>query len=265
MLQVPLRPGLQGGKWAGVRSLCGHDEAFLNGTSSAEAVAFLDRLLVEAPGTTVAPGRAKELAVCDCDRLFATLYLKYFGERIEGSAACRDCNEPFESSFSLPDLMASLEDTAAAKATGPDEEGIYTLPDGRRFRLPTADDRYSVIGLEAEKAADALLERCMVEGDPREAQELIQATMDEVGAVLDLDLEAACPKCGALQSVRFDIQTYLLRALAYERRFLNHEVHRIAMAYGWGHEEILSLTREDRRSFVRMIEAERIVRQKVRA
>jgi hypothetical protein len=26
-----------------------------------------------------------------------------------------------------------------------------------------------------------------------------------------------------------------LHALAYERRFLNHEVHRIAMANGWGH------------------------------
>jgi hypothetical protein len=161
--------------------------------------------------------------------------------------------------------MASLEDGAGARATGPDEEGIYTLPDGRRFRLPTADDQYSIIGLEVEKAADALLGRCMVEGDPMESPEIIQTAMDEVGAVLDLHLEAACPKCGALQSVRFDIQTYLLHALAYEKRFLNHEVHRIAMAYGWGHKEILSLTREDRRAFVRLIEADQAGRRRLRA
>jgi hypothetical protein len=89
--------------------------------------------------------------------------------------------------------------------------------------------------------------------------------MDGVGPVLDLDLEATCPKCGALQSVRFDIQTYLLRALAYEKRFLIHEVHRIAMAYGWGHEEILSLTREDRRAFVRLIEVDQAGRRRLRA
>jgi len=263
MLQVALRPGLQGGRWACLRPLCGHDEAFINGTGSVEPVAFLDRLLVEAPGTTVGPGKAKDLAVCDCDRLLAAIYLQYFGERIEGTALCRDCNEPFESNFSLRDLMASLEDGAAAKVTGPDEEGIYTLPDGRRFRLPTADDQYSVIGLEAEKAAAALLERCMVKGDSMESPEIIQTAMDEVGAVLDLDLEAVCPKCDAPQSVRFDIQTYLLRALAYEKRFLSHEVHRIAMAYGWGHEEILNLTREDRRTFVRLIEAEHEVRRRI--
>lgn len=265
MLPVALRPGLQGGGWACLRSLCGHDEAFINGTGAVEAIDFLDRLLVEALGTTVGPGKAKALAICDCDRLFAAIYLNYFGERIEGTALCRNCNEPFESSFSLHDLMTSLEAGAAAKATGPDEEGIYTLPDGRRFRLPTAEDQYSVIGLEAEKAAAALLERCLVEGDPMESPELLQAAMDEVGAVLDLDLDASCPKCGALQGVRFDIQTYLLRALAYEKRFLNHEVHRIAMAYGWGHEAILNLTREDRRAFVRLIEADQAGRRRLRA
>jgi hypothetical protein len=264
MLQVVLRPGLQGGRWACLRPLCGHDEAFLNGTGSVESVAFLDRLLLEAPGTTVGSGKAKELAICDCDRLFAAIYLQYFGERIEGTSLCRDCHEPFESSFSLRDLMASLEDGAAAKATRPDEDGIYTLPDGRRFRLPTADDQSSVIGLEAERAAAALLERCMVEGDPMESPEIIQTAMDQVGAVLDLDLELICPKCGALHSARFDIQTYLLRALAYEKRFLNHEVHCIATAYGWGHAEILNLTREDRRTFVRLIEADYVARRRLR-
>jgi hypothetical protein len=37
------------------------------------------------------------------------------------------------------------------------------------------------------------------------------------------------------------------------------------MAYGWGHEEILSLTREDRRTFVQLIEADHAARRRVRA
>lgn len=257
MLEVALRPGIQGGKWAYLRPLSGHDEAFIQVTGSVDPVAFLDRLLIEVPGTTVGPGKAKELAVCDCDRLYMSLYLSYFGEKIEAIGTCRECREPFELSFSLPELIQDLEGGTEANATGPDEEGIYTLPDGRRFRLPTANDQQRVKELDPEKAVAALLVHCVVEGDPREDPDLIQAAMDKVGAVLDLDLDAACPKCGISQAVRFDIQTYLLRALAYEKRFLIHEVHRIAMAYGWEYGEILWLTREDRRAFVRLIEADR--------
>jgi hypothetical protein len=264
MFQVQLNPGIKGGKWACLQPLCGHDEAFIDGTGSVEAIAFLDRLLVEVPGTTVGPGKAKEIAVCDCDRLYMALYLSYFGEQIEGTVTCWDCHQSFELSLSLRDLMANLEAGAGENAPGPDEDGLYTLSDGRRFRLPTAGDQQSVAGLEPQEAVAALLERCVVEGDSRADPDLLHAAMDRVGAVLDPELNAPCPACGVSQTVRFDIQTYLLRTLAYEKRFLNHEVHRIAMAYGWGYGEILGLTREDRRTFGRLIEADQAVRRRIR-
>jgi hypothetical protein len=242
--------------------LCGHDEVWISDAGRFDPVAFLDRLLVAAPGTTVGPGKAEALAICDCDWLYAALYLSYFGEQIEGIVTCRECREPFELSLSLPELMADLEAGAAVNATGPDEAGIYTLPDNRQFRLPTAGDQQSVTGLDPEAAVVALLERCLVAGDPREEAEWLQTVMDEMGAVLDLDLDAACPACATAQTVRFDIQTHLLHALVYEKRFLNHEVHRLAMAYGWGYGEILRLTREDRRAFVRLIEADRTPRRR---
>jgi hypothetical protein len=153
MLQIQLSPGLPGGRWAYLRPLCGHDEVWINDASRIEAVAFLDRLLVEAPGTTVGSGKAEALAICDCDRLYAALYLSYFGEQIEGIATCRECGEPFEISLSLPELMADLEAGAAVNATRPDEAGIYTLLDNRQFRLPTAGDQQSVTGLQPEFGA----------------------------------------------------------------------------------------------------------------
>ena len=265
MMQVPLNPGIRGGRSAYLRPICGLDEAFVDGTDFFEAVAFLDRLLVEAPGTTVGPGRASELTVCDFDRLFANIYLQYFGKRIESTATCRGCGNPFDLSIDFPNLIRHLDRQTERKATGPDEEGIYSLPDGRRFRLPTIGDQQSVTDLETDRAVDELLERCMVEGDPRQGPELVQAAMEDVGPVVDFDLDAACPECGETQTVRFEIQAYLLRTLAHEKRFLNHEVHRIAMAYGWGYEEILSLTREDRRSFVRLIETDHAARRPIRA
>jgi len=237
--------------------LRGYDEALIDGAGTGEAIAFLDRMLVATVGTSVGPGKARELSISDCDRIFAATYQHYFGDRIESSVPCRKCNEAFELSFSLSDLMVNLGSGAADQIKGPDEEGIYTLPDGRRFRLPTAGDQDSIIGLEPEEAAAKLLECCVIEGDPTVNVERLQRAMDEIGATLDLDLEATCPACDTSQTVRFNIQSYLLRVLAYEKRFLNHEVHRIALAYGWGYQEILNLTREDRRTFARLIEAER--------
>jgi hypothetical protein len=265
MLAVRLSPGIRGGKWARLRPLCGHDETVIGDASSVDGIGLLDRLLVETPGTTVGPGMARDLAVCDSDRLFVAIYLKYFGEQVEGAVSCRDCREPFEVNFSLRSFLANLEVGAGQNAAGPDEDGVYTLSDGRRFRLPTAADQQSVLGLETDEGASTLLDRCVVAGDPRDNSELLQAAMDEVGPVLDLDLEAACPRCGASEKVRFDIQTYLLRMLASEKRFLVREIHLIAVAYGWGYGEILSLTREDRRAFARLIQAEREARRRARS
>lgn len=256
MLQVELNPGLKGGRWACLRPLCGHDEASINGVSAIESAVLIDRLLVSVPGTTVTAGSAEKLAVCDCDRIFAALYLNYFGEQVESTVSCQTCGDSFELAFSLRNLMANLDAITPTKATGPDSDGIYTLEDGRQFRLPTLSDRNALIGLEPESAITTLLKRCMVHGDPMAGIDSLQAAMEEVGPVLDLDLDAQCPHCSTDQTVRFDIQTYMLRALIFEQRFLTREIHRIAMAYGWGHQEILNLPREERQTFVRLIEAE---------
>lgn len=262
MIQVKLRPGIKGGRWAYLRPLCGHDETLIvgsqvNGVGMLKSTSLLDRLLVDMPGKTVVAGRAKELAVCDCDRLFSHLYLTYFGENIESNVPCKTCGEAFELGFSLRQLMKRLEPAPSTSVTGPDEEGLYTLTDGRRFRLPTSGDRDQVMGFDAVQATTTLLKRCMVEGDLLTDSEIVQNAMDEVGPVLDVDLDATCPHCDAAQTVQFDIQTYFVRALVFEHRFLIREVHRIAIVYGWSHQEILSLPREQRQTFVQLIEAER--------
>ena len=263
MLQIRLNPGLRGGKWARLRPLCGADEASIDGDGSVDVVAFLDRLLTKAPGTTVEPGRAADLAVCDCDRLCAAIYLAYFGDWIEGRVACVACREPFEMDFSLPNLMENLVGRPSQEVSGPDDEGIFTLPDGCRFRLPTAGNHRLVMAMGTDDAVAALLSQCVIGGEPIVDTAIIEAAMDQVGATLDLDLDATCPHCAMLQTVRFDIQSYLFRALGYERQFLNYEAHYIAKAYGWSYEEILGLRREDRRAFVRLIQSDRPARRRM--
>lgn len=264
MWQVQLKSGLKTQKWVYLRPLCGHDEAFVHGTSLIEATQFLDRLLVSTAEHTVDPVKASDLAVCDGDRLFAALYLNYFGDQIESTLRCLNCHQSFEIQFSLPELMANLDQMTATNVTGPDVQGIYTLTDGRRFRLPTIGDRNNLSRLNPEQAMTMLLQKCVIEGDPHQDSPELEAAMNEVGPLLDLDLDATCPECETAQRVQFDIQTYLLRSLAYEQRFLNREVHAIAKAYGWSYQEILNLTRESRRNFVRLIEADAGLRRRER-
>lgn len=264
MLQVQLKSGLNGKKWAYLRPLCGHDEAFVHGTSLIEATQFLDRLLITPLDNANGIKKARDLAVCDCDRLFATLYLTYFGDQIESTLSCPNCHQSFEIQFSLGALMTNLEQITATNVTEPDEQGIYTLADGRRFRLPTVGDRHNLMGLNLEQAMTKLLQECVIEGDPTLDTEILEKAMQDVGMRLDLDLDAKCPDCETSQTVQFDIQTYLLRTLAYEQRFLYREIHALAMVYSWSCQEILNLTRESRRTFVRLIEAESIAQRRGR-
>jgi hypothetical protein len=261
MRDVPLSPGIPGGKWARLRPLCGHDEAFIDHTGTADVVTFIDRLLTPAPGTTVKPGCASDLTVADCDRLCAAIYKDYFGDRIEGRVSCRSCSEPFEMTFSLAALLEQLS-TRDPQANGPDEQGLFRTTDGRRFRLPTAGEQRELTGAKPDEAVARLLERCVVDGNPHLSPEVIERAMEQIGALLDLDLDASCPHCGAVQAVRFDMPSYLFHALGYEKQFLIYEVHRISTTYGWAYSDTLSLPREDRRKFVRLIESERSTRRR---
>jgi hypothetical protein len=274
MLQVRLHPGLPGGRWACIRPLRGHDEQLV-GVGATAATELLDRLLVESPGTSIGPGRASELAICDRDRLLAAVYAASFGDRVESEIPCEHCDKGAEINFSLSALVASLATDEATRAEvgvrhGPDDDGVYQLDDGIRFRLPTGLDQRAVVGLTPTQARVALLRRCLLDDQHgrRTASDVdedtlarIEAAMERVGATIDHHFNVACQECGAEREVRFDIQHFLLRALAHERRYLVREIHYLAATYGWGLEQILGLTRDDRRAFVRLIVADRGARR----
>lgn len=279
MLQVQLDPGLPGGRWACIKPLRGHDEQSLAHASGAmAAVELLDRLLVDMSGTSVGPGCAWRLAISDRDRLLAAVYASCFDDRVESEVACAQCAESSEITFSLAALVTSVTTDARAglelPVNGPDTDAGYSLADGTRFRLPNSEDQRAVIGLRADQRRVALLRRCILDhedegGEHRTPSDLssetfdrVEAAMAGVGPTLDLSLPVTCHECGAVRDVRFDIQHFLLAAFEHEARFLVREIHYVACTYGWGLGEILDLTRDNRRAFVRLIAAERSARQR---
>lgn len=255
--------------WACLREISGREETAVAGTGTVDAIQLVDGVLVAVHNGELEPGRAAQLTAADRDRLLAAIYTAAFGARVAGTLCCRRCGELFDIDFSLEELTAHLwENDREPASKGLDEpleplpDGLYALPDGTRFRLPTGEDECAVLGLPPVQARQALLTRCLTDGSTHlepedELSQAVQAAMTSLAPTLDLELDAACSECGELQPVHFDIQHYLLTSLLQERSQLAQEIHRLASAYGWSLNEILSLPRSRRRSLVDLIEAER--------
>lgn len=258
MQRVTLEFGPEGG-WVGLRELRGRDEEAVAAAGTADAVALLDRLLLEVDGAAIGTGRAAELTAADRDRLLAAVYRRELGGRVEGTLRCGGCDKPFDLDFQLDDLIANVRTEAREAAAGiaREERGSFRMADGTRFRLPCGADELAVLALPEEQREDELLRRCLLAGASRKLDSgAVSAAMEAVAPLVELTLDAACPECKREQPLHFDLQHHLLGTLLQERRARLLEIHRIATAYRWSLAEILELPRRRRREFAAQIERE---------
>jgi hypothetical protein len=254
---VALRIGRPGAARAVLRAVTGVDELSVQNHGLRAAAQIIARLLVAGPGQ-VAPDDVGAATMCDFDRILAALYRMQFGDQVECHATCTTCSEPYEFAFALTRFENSAAETAPL-AVGPDQDGTFTLAEGVRFRLPTVADVLAIDPLRPD-ATDALLARCLLDAAPGVPPASIEAAMDSVGPTLSRTLDAVCPHCNAAQAVRFDLSNFLVAMFARERPFVLRELHLLARAYGWSAQDILALTRDDRRALVRLVEVERPAR-----
>jgi hypothetical protein len=163
--------------------------------------------------------------------------------------------------FSLEELVAHLYSSTGKVNVEKDADGVFKLPNGPGFRLPTGEDECEVLGMPPEEAEAALLARCITDGDTKGKQKKLQDTMKALAPVVDMDMDVKCPQCQNKQQVHFDIQYYLLSTIIQECKQFAVEVHRLAYAYGWSLQEILHLPRSLRKTFVTLVEAEASLRR----
>ena len=253
--RVPLghtaRPG-----WARLGALTGREEVAVEDASTATAIRLLDRLLVADTAAVVQPGQSADLTAADRDRLLAAVYGRAYGDLIVSTVTCAGCATPFELSFSLADLGARVLDQPPRAERLAD--GTFRLAGGAAVRLPTGRDELRVAVLPPSEAEEALYRACLVASAEEVTREALGEALESVAPVLDVELDAPCPECGLHEVLRFDVQSFVLGALVLERRRLLAEIHRLALAYGWTLEAILSLTRGDRRQYAALIDNESV-------
>jgi len=223
--------------WLKLRQPSGRDELALAGIDTDSATAFLDRLVEPA----IATG---ELAASDRDTLLAMLHRGLWGDRIVSSLTCSACGEMYDLSFALSALQQSLE---AAREPSSPGSGVRVIVDreGREYRLPSARAETEA-AVVAGAGAYAVLAGAI--GDDHDPVTL-DARLEVLAPIIDVDLDAPCAECGHAALVRFDIQTFTLQRLLDEREGILAEVHAIASGYGWSLDEILGLDRTMRRAF----------------
>ena len=260
MDQVRLN-NVHGCDWAILREVTGVEEQSITSTMTSDAIQLLEDLLVQTHPGSLKSEAISGLSAWDRDRMLATVYMRIYGERIESTVSCVQCHENFDLDFSLPYLLESLnpENNATAEVNAR-QDGIYGFSDGLEFRLPTGEDEIAVMGLSQEEGEQELLTRC-IQNSPEgvnnqnRVQE-IQAVMEAIAPLIDLELDAQCPECGQEQQVHFDLQHYLLSALSGERTQLMREIHVLASTYGWSLADILNLPRSQRRSLASLVSAD---------
>jgi hypothetical protein len=256
---IPLRFAGDG-RIARLRELRGRDEYAVRGMSTANAIALLASLLEPDPATGTDKLQAADLVAADRDRLLAAVYQSAFGDRIESTLTCEGCGEPFDLHFSLDELVGAVAETKTDGGLKVLGNGRFEAPNGVTFRLPTGSDELAGSGMSAAELECLLLSRCTLEGTWTDGYVSFEELLEQVAPLIDLELVARCPECIYAQTVQFDIQSYLLGSIVAERRRLLSEINRIAKAYSWSLEEILSLSRSDRLHFVQLIENESVTK-----
>ena len=219
-------------------------------TAAEELDAVSAEALVRAmavPGGTAA---ADELTLSELDMAAVAIYRALYGEAVECHVPCRACDRRFETGVEIGDWLADI--AASGPAVVRTGANAFEVPGCAmlRFRLPGPRDL-------AGSDAAALGRRCLVAGDPEDPR--LEAAMARAGPLLDDDIAADCPHCGAPQSFRMRFDGYLMAVLARERPIVLREMHHIAATYHWPRAEILSLPRSVRREHVRLILSERSV------
>ena len=262
--------------------LTGREEEMLLGGSrlGADLVTELLARCVRRIGglSPVTQGTVRGLLVADRQFLLLKLRQAAFGSRVQATVGCpwRDCGEKADIEFSIDDIPVREPSARSAwhEAELPSEA---LLADGSAagsavFRLPRGSDQEALAGAMAGNEARALrllLHACLRRLGPHEHPDEglvaslpprtcleLERRMAEAAPHLDLEIGTACPACGRVFQVPFDLHDFFFGEFRASRDFLYREVHYLAYHYHWSEAEIMDMPRHNRMRYIELLAEE---------
>jgi hypothetical protein len=126
-------------------------------------------------------------------------------------------------------------------------------------RRPTGDDqhawqaeRYQTL----ESAECAMVESLLVRAVSLSSSTLsaIDTALEEADPLTCFRITTVCPSCAGESDYAVDLEAQLLARLHRAQRGLLHDIHRLAMRYGWSEETIAALPSWRRREYLDFID-----------
>lgn len=194
------------------------------------------------------------------DAKLLALRERVFGPDLNSIANCPGCNERLELNFKVSDIKAA-GDTDSTDTLYLDIDG-YNV----ELRLPNSLDLSAITDSSDEGTTrQILLERCVTHvthngrdlqvGEvPPQVLDAVTEQMAEADPQADVQLSLGCPYCGHEWREAFDIVLYFWTEIeAWVRRLL-HEVHALALTYGWHEKDILEMNPWRRQFYLSLIQ-----------
>lgn len=244
-----------------LRSLSGHEERGVNDTDSLTAMSLVESLIVESPLVSLRKKDIIGLPIYLRDQILVHLYCDNFPSTIEADVRCTECAEQFSFQFDLLEFqnqfnlarVSAVADTKNSWRRKTTYE--FELHSGHCFDFPCGKHEIELMRVLAQGEQAALVEYCHT-GEAQltdEAREQFNQLVEKLAPPFDFALTSQCKECGAQNDLDFCMQDYLLQKIIAENSNLNRHIHLLADRYGWSLQEILTLTRQDRRALCELI------------
>lgn len=164
------------------------------------------------------------------------------------------CGEPIDLALPLDELAR----TAQARE-GRDTVEVPWSGERVALRLPTGEDlrRWAALPPSDDEMLAALGDLPGESGElPPELAETAEAALAEADPLVDVQVQSACPGCGAALDLPVDLEGEALALLRQAQEDLFRQVRILAGAFHWSEREILELPARRRRRYLEMLARE---------
>ena len=196
---------------------------------------------------------AGSLTVGQKNRALISLHEQFFSPQLACVARCPRCSTQLEFALSTALLAASAEHEPRQMLTL--DHQAYTLT----VRQPQLRDLQIAQGQGA-----SLYARCVVEARsdketvafellPESARLSVAKALLLDDPLLDIRLALECPECGASWKSPLDLLAFLWQEIERWSQRMLITIYRLASAYGWSEEQILSLSAWRRNRYLDLI------------